>query len=317
MLEILLFHALEIRRSNEAEVEMKEILRAFPRVMGIVNINDDSFSGDGTLDLDKALRQAMQMARDGADIIDVGAESARTNRDAISVEEETARLLPFIDSFHTLCAEISPRDDIQIWPPLLSVNTWRPEIVATVLKSGRVDIINDIGGMVEDINARLCLEFGAALLLMHTVGEPKVPHTSQQYSDLWSSLETFFEDRIARARAIGLSDDQLIIDPGIDFAKQCADNLLIFRELERLTQYDLPILLPISRKTVIGDVLGLPNPQDRDAGTIACLVRGLVAQANIFRVHHVRAVVDSVRVIAAIRHLHPERPCAPSGSRRR
>ena len=276
---------------------MKEILRAFPRVMGIVNINDDSFSGDGTLDLDKALRQAMQMARDGADIIDVGAESARTNRGAISVEEETARLLPFIDSFHTLCAEISPRDDIQIWPPLLSVN--------------------DIGGMVEDINARLCLEFGAALLLMHTVGEPKVPHTSQQYSDLWSSLETFFEDRIARARAIGLSDDQLIIDPGIDFAKQCADNLLIFRELERLTQYDLPILLPISRKTVIGDVLGLPNPQDRDAGTIACLVRGLVAQANIFRVHHVRAVVDSVRVIAAIRHLHPERPCAPSGSRRR
>jgi dihydropteroate synthase len=296
-------------------VQMNESLRAFPRVMGIVNINDDSFSGDGTLDLEKALRQATRMAQDGADIIDVGAESARTNRDAISIEEETSRLLPFIDSFHTLCAEMAPRDDLQIWPPLLSINTWRPEIVEAVLKSGRVDIINDIGGMVEDTNARLCFEFNATLLIMHTVGEPKVPHTSQQYPDIWSAMEAFFDDRLARARKIGLSDNQLIIDPGIDFAKQCADNLLVYRELERLNRYDLPVLLPISRKTVIGDVLGLPNPQDRDAGTIACLVRGLVAQANIFRVHHVRAVADSVRVMAAIGRYGPERPLSPSVSR--
>lgn len=280
---------------------MKEILRAFPRVMGIVNINDDSFSGDGTLDLEKALRQAVRMAEEGADIIDVGAESARTNRRAIGVAEEIARLLPFIEGFHALCAESSPRDEIQIWPPLLSVNTWRPAIVEAVLQTGRVDIINDIGGLVEDTNARLCFEFNAALLIMHTVGEPKVPHTSQHYRNVWDSLEEFFENRLGRARAIGLDDDQLILDPGIDFAKQCADNLSIYRELERLSRHDLPILLPISRKTVIGDVLGLSVPAERDAGTIACLVRGLVAQANIFRVHNVKAVADSVRIIAAIR----------------
>ncbi|MDF1823343.1 MAG: dihydropteroate synthase [Verrucomicrobiales bacterium] len=281
---------------------MKDLLRSFPRVMGIVNINDDSFSGDGTLDIEAALHQAVQMVLDGADIIDVGAESARTNREAISPNAEIDRLAPFIEAFSAACEELQPRDELQIWPPLLSVNTWRPDIVAAVLKTGKVDIINDIGGLVEDTNARLCFEFGATLLIMHTVGEPKVPHLTQRYENIWETMMEFFNDRIARARRIGLSDDQIILDPGIDFAKQRDDNLSIYRELERLVACDLPVLLPISRKTVIGEVLGIENPADRDAGTIACLVRGLVAKADIFRVHHVKAVADSVRVIAAIRH---------------
>jgi dihydropteroate synthase len=280
---------------------MKEMLRAFPRVMGIVNINDDSFSGDGTLDVARALATARQMLLDGADVIDVGAESARTNRGPIGVREEIARLLPFLDGFGAICEEIAPRDHRQIWPPLLSVNTWRPEIVAAVLQTGKVDVINDIGGLVDEAHARLCFEYGAALLIMHTVGEPKVPHTTQRYADVWEAMERFFDDRLARARRVGLGDDQLILDPGIDFAKQRDDNLAVYRGLERLQRYDLPVLLPISRKTVIGDVLGLPVPVDRDAGTIACLVRGLVARADLFRVHNVRAVADAVRVIAAIR----------------
>ncbi len=280
---------------------MKEILKAFPRVMGIVNINDDSFSGDGTLDVAKALATARRMVLDGADLIDVGAESARTNRGPIGPREEIARLLPFLDGFEALCAEAEPRDDLQIWPPLLSVNTWRPEVVAAVLRTGKVHLINDIGGLVEDTNARLCFEYGAALLVMHTVGEPKVPHTAQRYADVWEAMERFFDDRLARARRVGLSDDQLVLDPGIDFAKQRDDNLAVYRELERLQRYDLPVLLPVSRKTVVGEVLDLPEPADRDAGTIACLVRGLVARADLFRVHNVRAVADSVRVIAAIR----------------
>jgi len=280
---------------------MKEILKAFPRVMGIVNINDDSFSGDGTLDVATALAKARRMILDGADVIDVGAESARTNRGPIGAREEIARLLPFLDGFEALCAEAAPRDDWQIWPPLLSVNTWRPEVVATVLATGKIDILNDIGGLVEDTNARLCLEHGAALLLMHTVGEPKAPHTGQRYPDVWEAMERFFDDRLARVRRIGLGGDRIILDPGIDFAKQREDNLAIYRHLERLQRYDLPVLLPISRKTVIGEVLGLPEPSGRDAGTIACLVRGLVAQADLFRVHNVKAVADSVRVIAAIR----------------
>jgi len=280
---------------------MKAVLQAFPRVMGIVNINHDSFSGDGTLDVGRALALAGRMMADGADLIDVGAESARTNREAISVDEETGRLLPFLESYAELCAERRPRDELQLWPPLLSVNTWRPAVVEAVLKTGVVDIVNDISGLAEDTNARLCFEFDACLLIMHTVGAPKVPHTHQRYADVWDSLTAFFDDRIARARRAGLGDDQIILDPGIDFAKQCRENLAIFRELERLAEYGLPTLLPISRKTVIGEVLGIDDPTGRDAGTIACLVRGLVARADIFRVHRVRAVADSVRVIAAIR----------------
>ncbi len=288
-------------REGGGALVMRDELLTFPRVMGIVNINDDSFSGDGTLDVDLALEQAMRMAQEGADIIDVGAESARTNREAIAVEREVDRLIPFIERFRRSCELIDPRDDLQIWPPLLSINTWRPPVVEAVLQTGACDIINDIGGLVDDTNAKLCFEYECCLLIMHTVGEPKVPHTEQRYQDLWSEMESFFEDRLKRVRTIGLSEDQIILDPGIDFAKQCKDNLEIYREAERLTQFDLPILLPISRKTVIGDVLGIDNPAERDAGTIACLVRGLVAQANIFRVHNVKAVTDSVRVIAAIR----------------
>ncbi len=279
---------------------MRDLLKAFPRVMGIVNINDDSFSGDGTLDVQSALATARRMITAGADLIDVGAESARTNRSAIGVREEIARLLPFLDSFGTLCEELRPRDSLQIWPPLLSVNTWRPEVAEAVLRTGQVHLLNDIGGLVDDANARLCFEYGASLLLMHTVGQPKEAHTHQRYPDIWSELEAFFDDRIRRARRAGLGENSLILDPGIDFAKQCDDNLAIYRDLERLQHYGLPVLLPISRKTVVGDVLDLPEPKDRDAGTIACLVRGLVARVDIFRVHNVRATADSVRAIAAI-----------------
>lgn len=279
---------------------MREVLQSFPRVMGIVNINDDSFSGDGTLDVEEALSKALQMIREGADIIDVGAESARTNREAIAEEREIQRLLPFIRQFQERCAELGPRDEFQIWPPLLSVNTWRPAVVEAVLQTEAIDIINDIGGLVDDTNARLCFEYNTCLLIMHTVGEPKVPHFHQLYEDVWEEMELFFADRLKRVRQIGLSDDQIILDPGIDFAKQRDDNLAVYREVERLSQYNLPVLLPVSRKTVIGDVLEIEEPNQRDAGTIACLVRGLVAKADIFRVHNVKAVADSVRVIAAI-----------------
>lgn len=279
---------------------MREVLRSFPRTMGIVNINDDSFSGDGTLDVEASLELASSMVRDGADIIDVGAESARTNRLPVTEEEEIARLIPFLERFSDRMADAGPRDEIQIWPPLLSVNTWRPKVVEAALRTGAVAIVNDIGGLVDDANARLCFEYDAALLLMHTVGEPKVPHLHQRYEDVWAALDEFFDDRITRANRIGLDSDRLILDPGIDFAKQRDDNLCIYRELEQLVRYGLPVLLPISRKTVIGDVLAIDDPKERDAGTIACLVRGLAAGADIFRVHNVKAVADCVRVVVAM-----------------
>ncbi len=157
--------------------------------MGIVNVNDDSFSGDGTLDTDKALAHAREMIAAGADIIDVGAESARTNRAAITTSAEIARLQPFIAALKSPPAR-----------PLISVNTWRPEVTREILPLG-IDLLNDIGALPDDSNARLCAEHGCALLIMHSVGRPKVPHTAQGYQRCLVGTPDLFprEDRSRNA----------------------------------------------------------------------------------------------------------------------
>ncbi|YCM45543.1 dihydropteroate synthase [Verrucomicrobiaceae bacterium 227] len=265
-----------------------------PLLMGIVNINDDSFSGDGTLDAHEALEKARLLIAEGADIIDIGAESARTNRDAISVEEEVRRLRTFLTGWADLPKE--PADSAQLSPPLLSVNTWRPEVVEQII-GDQVDILNDMSALPDDRNARLCAQHGVALLIMHSVGEPKVSHTHQQWPDLMGSMTSFFKEKIKVAKAAGLTNRQIILDPGLDFAKQKDDNLLLLKELDRIVAFGCPVLLPISRKTVIGDVLDLPDPNDRDAGTIALLTHGMMQGAHIFRVHNIRSCWEALKVI--------------------
>jgi len=280
------------------KLELRDVVWEFPArplIMGIVNLVADSFSGDGVTDIDAALARAWQQIADGAEIIDIGAESARTNRGPIPEAEEAAQLRRFIERWPELRAN---RPAGTSWP-LLSINAWRPGVIREVLSHGG-DLLNDIGGLPTDENARLCADTGAALLIMHTVGQPKVPHTHVGYDDIMVRLEEFFADKIALAERAGVARDAIVLDPGIDFAKQRADNLRIYRELERLKQFERPILLPVSRKTVIGDVLELPNAAERDAGTVACIVQGMLRGANIFRVHNVRAAAQTVRTIAAV-----------------
>ena len=259
----------------------------FPRpalVMGIVNLVADSFSGDGITEIDAALARARELVAQGADIVDIGAESARTNREALPAAEEAAQLVRFIERWDA---------DVP-----LSINTWRPEVARAALAAGG-DILNDIGGLPTDENARICAETGAALLIMHTVGTPKIPHTHVGYEDVMRSFDDFFAEKIALAVQAGVPRDGIILDPGLDFAKQRDDNLRICRDLERLHRFGRPILLPVSRKTVIGDVLGLP-PAERDAGTVACITAGFLRGAQIFRVHNVRAAVQSLRMLEAV-----------------
>ena len=274
---------------------MKLIARShefiFPRrplVMGIINLVEDSFSGDGISDPDLALQRARQMIADGADIIDAGGESAGTKRGAMSEQEEIDRLCPFIEKFLSLET-----------PPALSINTWRPAVARAALAVGG-DILNDIGALPTDENARICAAHGAALLIMHSVGEPKVKHTHIQYDDVMQALETFFGEKIAMAMAAGVPRDSIIVDPGLDFAKQRADNLRILLELSRLEKFGRPILLPVSRKTVIGEVLEIADPAARDAGTVACIVAGMLRGASIFRVHNVRAAAQALKTISAV-----------------
>jgi dihydropteroate synthase len=273
-----------------------------PLVMGIVNINDDSFCGDGTLDPEKALAQAEAMLRDGADIIDIGAESARTNRGPISVEEEIARTLPFVAAWPDLIAQFDgpPHDSAQLWPPLLSINTWRSAVIEAVLPQGG-DLINDISALPDGTHARLCAEHGASLLIMHSIGQPKVPHTHVGYANILETMAQFFDEKLALAEVAGLSPEHIILDPGIDFAKQREDNLTLYRHADQLQRWGRPVLLPVSRKTVIGQVLDLPNAVDRDAGTVACIAAGMRQGSQIFRVHNVKAAAQAVKVLWGLR----------------
>ncbi|MDB4403872.1 dihydropteroate synthase [Akkermansiaceae bacterium] len=259
-----------------------------PLLMGIVNINDDSFSGDGTLNPEQAIAQAHQQIIDGADIIDIGAESARTNREAISIDEEVKRLRSFINRWPFLTAKTGPC--------FLSVNSWRPEVIAQVIDKD-IDLLNDMSGLPDAQNAKLCAVHDVPLLIMHSVGQPKISHTHQKWNDLMNSIILFFSEKIELAMNAGLTKEQLILDPGLDFAKQREDNLLVLRELKQLHQFEVPILLPISRKTVIHDVLDIPNPVDRDAATVALLTHGMKMGAQIFRVHNVKASRQAAQVI--------------------
>jgi dihydropteroate synthase len=259
-----------------------------PVVMGIVNLSADSFSGDGVATVDEGLRRAEAQLAEGADWIDVGAESARTNREAISEEEEVSRLVGFVRGWRAMGSA-----------HVLSVNTWRSSVAERVLAEGG-DVLNDIGGLPDDSNARVCARSGAALVVMHTVGAPKVRHTHVRHADVWETLDTFFDAKIAMVEAAGVSRERVLLDPGIDFAKQCEDNLRVYAGLERLVARGLPVLVPVSRKTVVGEVLGLPVAAERDAGTMACVVRGAMAGAHVFRVHNVRATVEVLRTVAAV-----------------
>jgi dihydropteroate synthase len=271
-----------------------------PLVMGIVNVNDDSFSGDGTLDFAKAMELAKGQIEAGADIIDIGAESARTNRSAVPVAEEIRRFSRFLEHWDEIWQSTTPRDESQIWPPILSANTWRTEVVEPVLASEKIEILNDMSALPDDRNARLCANAGTALLIMHSVGEPKVPHFHQGWDDVMGAMERFFKEKITLAKTAGVNLESLILDPGIDFAKQRADNLTVYRELEGLQRFGCPVLVPVSRKTVIGEVLEQPDPADRDAGTVACIAASMRRGAQIFRVHNVAAAWQTVKTLHAL-----------------
>ena len=262
-------------------------------VMGIININDDSFSGDGTLDQYKAMQMALEKVDQGADIIDVGAESARTNRGPITINEEIDRLIPFIDAFHSFNWNEERKK------PLLSINTWRPEVTKKIVPLG-IDILNDIGALNQSDNAEICAKHGSALLIMHSIGLPKEPHLGQKYENIIDEINIFFEKKIQFAESVGLKREQIILDPGIDFAKDCKDNLKILKDLNIFQKHGRPILVPVSRKTVIGEVLGIDDPNERDAGTVACSVSSILRGASILRVHNVIAASQTVRMISSL-----------------
>ncbi len=270
-------------------------------IMGILNLTADSFSGDGLLQqtdpLEAALAQAKQFAADGADILDLGAESTRPGATPVSADEECARLLPVLTR---LKAELPDM--------LFSVDTYKAAVAEAALEAG-AQIINDIWGFRADEQmGAVVAHFRAVAVLMHnrrTLAQTEINPTlggrdvSAHSDNITGEVIEGLKQSVAIAHAAGLQDDQIILDPGIGFGKGTEQNLHLLKELDQLKELGYPLLLGVSRKSFIGYKLNLP-PEERLEGSLAANAYGMLHGADIVRVHDVRQTVRAARMLEAI-----------------
>ena len=257
-------------------------LGARPLLMGIVNAAPDSFSDGGDHPtLEARVERAAELVADGADLIDVGGESARGDRPAVAAAEEIERVVPLVERIAGLGAAVS-------------VDTYKPEVAEAAIAAGAV-LVNDVSGLPEVALADLCARTGAGLGLMHTRVAPKGTLLDPgRYEDVAADVAGFLHERMAVAVARGVDPEQLLLDPGPDFSKTPAQTVAVLRALGR------PILLAISNKDFVGALTGRP-PRERLAGTLAAVAHGVEAGAHVLRVHDVSAAADFLRVRAALR----------------
>jgi dihydropteroate synthase len=253
-----------------------------PLVMGIVNANPDSFSDAVRAEtLERQVQRALALVADGADLVDVGGESGVTYNETTAPEREAARIVPLVER---LVAE----------GLTVSVDTWKPEVARAALEAGAA-MLNDVSGLRDPHMAALAADTGAALVLMHTRAAPKEASFPDYGGDVAGDVEAFLRERIALARGHGVADEQLVLDPGPDFAKTPAQTVSALRSLGRLHALGRPLLLAISRKYFLGAITGRP-PAERLAGTLAAAAWAVDAGASILRVHDVAAVRDLLAV---------------------
>jgi dihydropteroate synthase len=257
-----------------------------PVLMGIVNATPDSFSDrQGEKSLDELAEGARRLAAAGAGLIDVGGESGRTDRPAVSVEEEITRVAPLI-------ARLA-REGLAV-----SVDTWRGPVARAALAAG-AEMVNDVSGLTDLDVADACAEAGARLVVTHTRVAPKVKGFPA-YDDVVADVISFLGERMAAALERGVVRERLVIDPGIDLAKTPAQSIQLLRRLPEIRALGAPLLLAVSRKDFVGALTGRP-PAERDAGTLAAIGAAADAGAGILRVHDVAAARDYLLVHEALR----------------
>jgi dihydropteroate synthase len=263
-----------------------------PLIMGVVNASPDSFSDGGRYgSLEERVNLARELVVAGADILDIGGESATTGRPPVPVQEEIERVVSLIER---VVAELDPAG-----PVVVSVDTYKPAVARAAIAAG-ARIVNDVSGLRDPALAEVCAETGAALVVMHTAAAPRVRRQDPDlYADVLAEVLAFLRARVAVALDAGVAREQLILDPGPDFAKTPAQTIELLSRAECLHELGLPLLWAISRKDFLGALTGRP-PRERLAGTLAALAHGLDAGAHIFRVHDVAAAADFLAVRAAL-----------------
>lgn len=256
--------------------------------MGILNITPDSFYKKSRLNsLDDALNRAEKMIHEGADILDLGGESSRPGSKPISVDEELRRVLPVVKS-------IVKKFDVPV-----SVDTYKSSVAKTVLGEG-ASIINDISGLQFDPKMpKTIASTNAGVVIMHISGDPQTMQKKPSYKNLMKEIKSYIEEGINKAISSGISEDRIIVDPGIGFGKNFSHNITILKNLKELKTLKQPVLLGLSRKSFIGKILDLPA-EERLEGTLAASVIGIINGAQILRTHDIKETRRAVAVAEAI-----------------
>ncbi len=266
-----------------------------PVVMGILNVTPDSFSDGGEFfGLQQAEQHALEMHQQGAAIIDVGGESTRPGSQAVSLQEELDRVIPIIE-------RLSKSLDIPV-----SVDTSKPEVMREAVAAG-ASMINDVmslqlGNAVETVAG---LDASIAVCLMHMQGQPRTMQANPSYTDVVDDVIQFLLERIKTCKDAGIAESQLLVDPGFGFGKTLQHNLTLLANLSRFTKINLPLLVGISRKSMIGTLLGDVAADQRLIGSVAAAVLAYERGAKILRVHDVKETVDALAIADAVKKNSP------------
>lgn len=258
-----------------------------PQVMGILNATPDSFSDGGQFaSLDAALTHARAMVSDGASIIDVGGESTRPGATPVSLQEELDRVIPVIEKI---------RSELDV---CISVDSSSPEVFLQAKNAG-AHMLNDVRALQRDGALEAAKATGLPVCLMHMQGSPETMQDNPNYHQIIDDVYDFLSERIQACLDVGIAKDKLLVDPGFGFGKTLDDNYRLLAKLDRFHALNLPLLIGLSRKSMIAGVLGNPAANERLAGSVAGAVISAMAGAHIIRVHDVKETADAMKVVAA------------------
>ena len=260
---------------------------SFPQVMGIVNMTPDSFSDGGNYNnLDDAMRRVDSMIQSGATFIDVGGESTRPGAAEVSVEEELDRVIPLVDKIARY---------FDVW---ISVDTSKPQVMTESAKAG-AHLINDIRALTEPGAIEAAAKTQLPVCIMHMQGDPKTMQNAPHYQqDIYQEVDQFFTQHINRCVNAGIAREKIILDPGFGFGKNLQHNYRLLAKLNNFHHFGLPLLVGMSRKSMIGQVLNVA-PQARMVGSVSCAVIAAMQGAQIIRVHDVKETFDALRIVQA------------------
>ncbi len=258
-----------------------------PLVMGIVNVTPDSFSDGGRFaSTQLAVEHGLRLIEEGADILDIGGESTRPNAEPVALEEELRRIIPVIEG---LAAQSSVP---------LSIDTYKPPVMRAAIEAG-ASLVNDVRGLQEPGAIEVVAASHAGVCLMHMPGTPQTMQNDPRYDDVVVEVRDFLLERAARCEAAGIGRDRIMLDPGFGFGKRSVHNIALLRELESLCGLGYPVLVGLSRKSVLGQITG-NDVADRLPASLAAAVVAAMKGAAVVRVHDVKATKDALAVVSAI-----------------